>query len=318
MKTIILIASLCTMGAIGQNYTTASQYINSGFYQGNPERTESLDQRTTQNVASSVTLFATLAEFQAACSNIDALTFEDFEGGPNEDFEGCGTAISSEGGICFPQGEIQEGVIFTNSGASSGANMIFINSGDFFGTANPGVSSDNFISSTHVVFTEETPVTSIAFDLYSPIGDGAIDMRIFGVDSGLMDTFTFNASSNAQFVGFMSDEPLERIELQNLDGVLIETVAQFYFGDCNEALSTAEFSMEILDVFPNPAKKELSISANSIIDTVSIFNLLGQKVLTYDVDSITPTVDISSLSKGAYILQVTSNNTQQHITILKD
>ncbi len=254
----------------------------------------------------SIVFYTTLDTFLAVCPNPGSLTFEDFEGGPVDDFLRCGTAVSSLEGECFPAGEIQEGVIFTNSGASVGATMIYINSGPFFGLPDPGISSNNFFSSTHVLFTGVNPVHNIAFDLYSPIGEGAIDMRIYGVSTDLLQTVTYDASNIAQFVGFSSVEAIERIELQNPDNSRIETVAQFYFGDCELVLSTTEAEPQNISIFPNPVINEITITSETLVDQVSIFNISGQEVFTRNTNSKSLSTDISHLNSGVYLIKIYS------------
>ena len=316
MKKITLLASLTALTAFGQQPTTASEYIENGLH--NLESpTSSISRNTLNNQPENITLFATKEEYLANCANGEFLTFEDFAGGPNEDFEGCGIAISAAGDECFPSGEIQEDVVFTNSGADVGATMIFINSGPFFGIEDPGVSSDNFFSSTIVNFTADTSVTSVGFDLYSPIGEGLIDIRIFGITSGLLETITFDASNVAQFVGFTTEEPLERIELQNLDNVLIETVAQFYFGNC-EALNIEENTFGNFNFFPNPTQNAVTISSTVAVEKISIYNLLGQKVKSQTVNSTTSNIDVSNLKTGVYILEVTSNGQVGTFKMIKE
>lgn len=312
MKQIIFIYLLVFCGVytvIGQTSTTTASDFLSG-YSGmtttipNETRTES-DLNNLQQ--SSIEFYSTFNEFLIACSNINSVTFEGFEGGPDEDFLRCGTAISSEGDECYPAGEIQEGVVFTNSGADVGATMIFVNSGPFFGIPNPGVSSNNFFSSTHVVFTGETPVTSVAFDLYSPIGSGIIDVRIYGT-AGPIDTVSFDASNVAQFVGFNSEERIERIELQNLDNVLIETVAQFYYGSCDMVVSVDETTLLNAVCFPNPAQSEITINAETVVENIVVYGLDGRRLIDYSTNSINPSIDISMLTTGVYFMKFYSKD----------
>lgn len=66
------------------------------------------------------------------------------------------------------------------------------------------------------------------------------------------------------------------------------------------------FSSKI-SVYPNPAKNFLQISSNENITGVEMFNLIGKKVL--GVSSLkNDRIDTSKLSKGVYILKVTSND----------
>jgi len=60
-------------------------------------------------------------------------------------------------------------------------------------------------------------------------------------------------------------------------------------------------------IFPNPANKEVYISVNNgvIINEVNIYNQMGQKVL--HKTRLNNKIDISSLKKGTYILEIVSN-----------
>ena len=296
----------CVLTVASQTHsTTASDFLSgSSDVIALPEDSSSPIYENSQQ--QSLVFYSTLDEFQAACTNVDSLTFEDFEGGPVEDFKKCGTAISSRGGDCYPADEIQEGVVFTNSGADVGATMIFINSGPFFSIPDPGVSSNNFFSSTHVVFKGESPVTSVAFDLYSPIGDGMINVRIFGETTGLIDSVFFDASEVAQFVGFTSEEEIVRLELQNLENVLIETVAQFYFGSCDIVLDVDNTSLSNISFFPNPADNEITIDTEEAIDKIVVYALDGRLLTSYSTKSVSPSIDVSMLPSGVYFMEVYS------------
>ena len=57
--------------------------------------------------------------------------------------------------------------------------------------------------------------------------------------------------------------------------------------------------------YPNPTNDILNLKANSNIESVSLFNVLGQKVMTVNVDATTSNISIGSLAKGNYIMQVT-------------
>lgn len=61
-----------------------------------------------------------------------------------------------------------------------------------------------------------------------------------------------------------------------------------------------------LAVYPNPARDVLYINAESNVRGAEVFNLLGARVLTADVQS--GTVDISSLKEGVYIIRVNYEN----------
>ena len=69
-------------------------------------------------------------------------------------------------------------------------------------------------------------------------------------------------------------------------------------------LSTEDSTLTGFSVFPNPAQSSVTISlaGSDSVDKVVIYNTLGQEVMR----SITTTIDISSLSKGVYVVEVTT------------
>jgi len=60
-------------------------------------------------------------------------------------------------------------------------------------------------------------------------------------------------------------------------------------------------------IYPNPARKELSISSKNgvIINEINIYNQLGQIVLHQE--PIKNTIDVSSLNQGMYVVELVSN-----------
>ncbi|MBX9734143.1 MAG: T9SS type A sorting domain-containing protein, partial [Chitinophagaceae bacterium] len=85
----------------------------------------------------------------------------------------------------------------------------------------------------------------------------------------------------------------------------------------NLAVSDFGFKNEI-KVYPNPVKDLLSISFDNEITAVSVYNLLGQEVLTKYINANEANVDVSSLSSGTYLVKVTSNDLVKTLKIIKN
>jgi alpha-tubulin suppressor-like RCC1 family protein len=84
--------------------------------------------------------------------------------------------------------------------------------------------------------------------------------------------------------------------------------------NCPTALKLESFSASNFKMFPNPVKDNLTISLDSEISGVSIYNLLGQEVLTKSINATQDRIDVSKLSSGSYIIKVL---TQEGITVNK-
>ncbi|NCC18065.1 MAG: T9SS type A sorting domain-containing protein [Bacteroidia bacterium] len=62
-----------------------------------------------------------------------------------------------------------------------------------------------------------------------------------------------------------------------------------------------------ITLYPNPARKEVNISSENIINSIEVFNSLGQKVFQTNVKQKGKTLDINSFSKGVYIIGVNTD-----------
>ena len=80
--------------------------------------------------------------------------------------------------------------------------------------------------------------------------------------------------------------------------------------DCITPLMGIESIVEdnSITIYPNPSNSEVNISSENIINSVEIFNSLGQRVYQNVVNSNTKTIDISSFVNGVYILGVNTEN----------
>jgi hypothetical protein len=83
-------------------------------------------------------------------------------------------------------------------------------------------------------------------------------------------------------------------------------------------LSTQDFQLEGVKLFPNPVTNVLNIQSNMSIDNVEIFNLLGQKIKELNPSSNMNTIDMSDLSKGMYLVQVNINGKESTYKVLKE
>lgn len=86
----------------------------------------------------------------------------------------------------------------------------------------------------------------------------------------------------------------------------------------DQNLANNQFDVSQLSYYPNPVKESLTISNNRNISTVAVYNLLGQRVLVQSINNVIGVVDMSGLTKGAYMLKVTSENQVKTIKIVKD
>ena len=76
-------------------------------------------------------------------------------------------------------------------------------------------------------------------------------------------------------------------------------------------------TMTGLSYYPNPVQNELNISYSQDITSVTVFNLVGQKVMTLSPNTSNVILDISSLSAGSYMIQVNADAASKVIKLIK-
>ncbi len=89
-----------------------------------------------------------------------------------------------------------------------------------------------------------------------------------------------------------------------------------YF-DAKTVLGIEENLFEDFTFYPNPAKDEISLSAKTTIENVAIYSLLGQKVLETSPNQNNPSVNLTSLSQGVYLMKVMIDGKSATYKIIK-
>ena len=69
-------------------------------------------------------------------------------------------------------------------------------------------------------------------------------------------------------------------------------------------LATEDFAASNIKMFPNPAQNSLSINAVENITNITVFNVLGQNVLSINPNHNSLILPIENLEKGTYIIKV--------------
>ncbi len=70
-------------------------------------------------------------------------------------------------------------------------------------------------------------------------------------------------------------------------------------------LGLTKFNTQNVIMYPNSEKNSLTIDAKSVIERVSVYNVLGQEVMKVSPKSNSTTLQTSSLQKGTYIVKTT-------------
>lgn len=82
-------------------------------------------------------------------------------------------------------------------------------------------------------------------------------------------------------------------------------------------LANDSFDAENFSLYPNPVSGLLHINHPTAIDSVSIFNTLGQQLMSATINSKEANLDVSGLTNGTYYVRVTVNGLDKTATVIK-
>ncbi|TVR31137.1 MAG: T9SS C-terminal target domain-containing protein [Balneolaceae bacterium] len=66
-----------------------------------------------------------------------------------------------------------------------------------------------------------------------------------------------------------------------------------------------------VSLYPNPAKTNFTITSSSVIDRIEIFNMMGQRISTYQVNSTSYDISLPGVASGVYYARIFSGSDNQ-------
>ncbi len=82
-------------------------------------------------------------------------------------------------------------------------------------------------------------------------------------------------------------------------------------------LSTIDNTIEGFTFYPNPSMDVLNLSSSTSIDSVELYNMLGQRVISLEIGATASQVDVSNLATGTYIMKVTAEGQTASYQVIK-
>lgn len=87
----------------------------------------------------------------------------------------------------------------------------------------------------------------------------------------------------------------------------------------NTVLSTDEFELANVSVFPNPSNSVWNVKSNDQnITTVQVFDILGKEVINLSPNTIEVAIDASKLVNGIYLAKISSNKGTKTVKLVKN
>ncbi|NQY28595.1 MAG: S8 family serine peptidase [Flavobacteriaceae bacterium] len=87
------------------------------------------------------------------------------------------------------------------------------------------------------------------------------------------------------------------------------------------SLSVSELELnEVISIYPNPATDNVKVNLPKSMSkaSVTVFNVLGKKIITQEVNGTEKTIKVSHLNRGIYLLKFTSGNMSQTLKLVKE
>ncbi len=87
--------------------------------------------------------------------------------------------------------------------------------------------------------------------------------------------------------------------------------------DTTVGITDNQLATEI-SMYPNPANTYVKFSTSKVIENITVFNMLGQEVLSVDGNDNLLEMDVKSLATGSYIAKVKAGNEIQALQFIKE
>ena len=90
------------------------------------------------------------------------------------------------------------------------------------------------------------------------------------------------------------------------------------FFSTTNVLSNEDFALAGFNAYPNPSTSQWNISsANSLIDNIEVFNILGKQVQSLRPNALEASIDASGLANGIYFARVSSEGVTRTVKLVK-
>ncbi|WP_299889082.1 T9SS type A sorting domain-containing protein [uncultured Lacinutrix sp.] len=112
-----------------------------------------------------------------------------------------------------------------------------------------------------------------------------------------IETSIFNLTNNSNLTCvFVDNDTYSTQNWLNKDGQTFYVTTQ---QQCN-TLSTVTYNIDEVKIYPNPTTNSLNIETSSVLKQITIYSVLGTKVL----ESTSKTIDVSNLKEGMYLIKI--------------
>jgi len=217
-----------------------------------------------------------------------------------------------------------------NGGGTESWGLYTDTAGYYWGMQYPASSNaDWLISPAFKVVDNLTDGVSVEIWEYSSTYPEAFDIQLWDVNlNQIIATLATDPETSVDPQRTTLTYDLSDYEGQNLRFSIFNYSATpngyYLFFDNFQLTSFSSLGTNIPDqsttfeYFPNPVKDELTIKAQQNIDSIEIFNILGQSVISLSPGALETKVDMQTLQTGAYFVKISINQNTETFRVLKN
>jgi len=126
---------------------------------------------------------------------------------------------------------------------------------------------------------------------------------------------------------YSADLPIDLTGYTDLDILQIFAAGPINYGTIymdniyfhnNQVLSTEQFDTAEFSVFPNPTKNVWNIKGNNVLNSVSVYDVLGKNVINLEPNTNEVEIDATTFKTGLYFARIESVNGTKTIKLIKN
>ena len=209
---------------------------------------------------------------------------------------------------------------FVGSLCDEDGNIFVISDGVAFTTielgCNPvtGITISDITETSAVVSwnDEATALDGYGLGVFLPGSDPTVDEPVYGgeiLPAGTLMDIATGLSSNTMYEAVV-------VSLCSFDQELYVFSEKVAFTTIE--LGLADATIEGFTFYPNPSSDVINLTATENIETIAIYNLLGQKVIDQNINATSSQLDVTNLVTGTYFMEVSADGkTAWHKVIKK-
>jgi len=186
-------------------------------------------------------------------------------------------------------------------GAGAGGNGVFNSSNIYYnqGAAAPGVFEDTTTGETATYPEDAWFTTSIYFDVDALTYEISINGTLVN-----LTPVPFQADATLGGINFFTISANNSMWLDNI--LFVEGV-----------LGNDDFRANNFSIYPNPVIDVLNIRSANVVDAIAIYDVSGKLIIETAPDIISPSINVSTLTSGVYLVKVTIGDDSKTVKVVK-